>query len=426
MVSRRFGIVVPLASALAATTACELPQQPVPPPDPVLVVHAVLNTASDTQFVVVEGSNTGDTASIYNFGLVPAVPAMRPVWGAEVILEHLTPPAGCVSAIVRLSEQTLVDNRGDSVSRTGVYATDALCALRPGDRIGLIVRGLGHEVTGETTMPRVGSVAVGLLPRTQGGDTLLVQRERDSVWIALGDMSGAAVQYEVFRANQKTLRYPVDYPYSFVSDTAGAVIPGNLVLPFEGDDGVDLLQPGRYYVLTVAATDRNYFDFARSEGDLFTGRGFINHLDGGIGVFGSVDPATRILKIVAERRTPEEGRYRITGALTDGPVDATLELYRTQRVGPIEPFSAFLAGTWGGRPLSIGMADGALGEAWRGVFPHSFTAEIVAGTPPDTVRYFVGGTRGVIGVPFELLVQRASVAGEPPESLSAIQESTGQ
>jgi hypothetical protein len=294
--------------------------------------------------------------------------------------------------------------------------------------VALTVRALGHVVTGTTTVPSVGTVSVGVQSGTNGADTLLLQRERDSIWITTAGMTGAAVQYEVARQEHRNLLLPFDIPFTYITDTAGAVvIAGDLVMPFEGDEGADLLQPGRYYVLTVAAADRNYFDFARSEGDLFTGRGFINHLEGGIGVFGSVDPATRILKIVAQRRTAEEGRYRVTGAAAAGLVDATLEVYRTQPYGGIDPFSAFVAGTWAGQPLTSGVADGSFGESVRGINPEgsTFALEVLAGALPDTVRYFLNGVRAPAGQPFVLLAY-SSAAGElATDTLTAVQETVG-
>jgi hypothetical protein len=45
-------------------------------------------------------------------------------------------------------------------------------------------------------------------------------------------------------------------------------------------------------------TDTNYYDFVRSRSDPFTGRGFLNHLEGGIGVFGSVEAHTYYLRVI--------------------------------------------------------------------------------------------------------------------------------
>jgi hypothetical protein len=135
----------------------------------------------------------------------------------------------------------------------------------------------------------------------------------------------------------------------------------------------------------VAAADRNYFDFARSANDRFTGRGFINHLEGGIGVFGSMDPATRLLKVVTRRRTPEEGTYRIAGTVDAGPVDLTLDLYRRRIPDPAEPFSAFVTGTWVGGPLATGSVDGWFGPSFAFVADSSLlVGDDVASMAPAT------------------------------------------
>jgi hypothetical protein len=83
------------------------------------------------------------------------------------------------------------------------------------------------------------------------------------------------------------------------TDTLGVALPGDLVNPFEGGDaGRPVFGVGREYSLTVAVTDTNYYDFVRSRSDPFTGRGFLNHLEGGIGVFGSVAAYRYVLRVV--------------------------------------------------------------------------------------------------------------------------------
>jgi hypothetical protein len=55
---------------------------------------------------------------------------------------------------------------------------------------------------------------------------------------------------------------------------------------------------GLTHQLAVIAVDQNYFDYCRRTADVFTGGGLIMHLDGGIGVFGSVvTVATRTIVV---------------------------------------------------------------------------------------------------------------------------------
>jgi hypothetical protein len=107
------------------------------------------------------------------------------------------------------------------------------------------------------------------------------------------------LQIEVRRA-----RFQDDLQFVAVTDSLGLAIPGNVVDPFEGDSGSPVFQPGRSYVLTVALTDSNYYDFIRSRSDPLTGRGFINRLAGGIGVFGSVDQASFLVRVTDTTTQP--------------------------------------------------------------------------------------------------------------------------
>jgi len=48
--------------------------------------------------------------------------------------------------------------------------------------------------------------------------------------------------------------------------------------------------PGFTHQIVVSAVDVNYYDYYRHSSDLFTGSGPISHLDGAVGVFGSIVP----------------------------------------------------------------------------------------------------------------------------------------
>ena len=55
---------------------------------------------------------------------------------------------------------------------------------------------------------------------------------------------------------------------------------------------------GRTHQLAVIAVDENYFDYYRGTSDFSTATGLVMHLDGGIGVFGSVvTVATRTIVV---------------------------------------------------------------------------------------------------------------------------------
>jgi hypothetical protein len=154
----------------------------------------------------------------------------------------------------------------------------------------------------------------------------------------------------------------------------------------------------------VAVTDTNYFDFVRSFSDPLTGRGFINHLDGGVGVFGSVLTSNHDIGVIDEQRDPREGQYNISGTFNGISVDMMLDVY----LAPFSEFgffSAFVGGTW---------VDGAVATSADGSYTfHSsgvgslgghFSAQfLVVGA--DTVTYRMEGTPAAPTRPFDVVVR---------------------
>jgi hypothetical protein len=72
--------------------------------------------------------------------------------------------------------------------------------------------------------------------------------------------------------------------YSLFADTS-VVLPGTLQVL---DNGEDVFERRLSHQLAVIAVDQNYFDYYHRTSDFFTATGLVMHLDGGIGVFGSV------------------------------------------------------------------------------------------------------------------------------------------
>jgi hypothetical protein len=125
------------------------------------------------------------------------------------------------------------------------------------------------------------------------GQLLELDRQRDTIRIAIDAVLARAMQVEARWRDD-----PDEIALYLFTDTLGIALPGNLFNPFEGDSGRPVFEVGQEYSLTVAVTDTNYYDFVRSRSDPFTGRGFLNHLEGGIGVFGSVEARTYYLRVV--------------------------------------------------------------------------------------------------------------------------------
>jgi hypothetical protein len=63
------------------------------------------------------------------------------------------------------------------------------------------------------------------------------------------------------------------------------VLPGNL---HSLDTGEDVFEHSLTHLLAVIAVDENYFDYYHRTIDDFSTTGLVMHLEGGIGVFGSV------------------------------------------------------------------------------------------------------------------------------------------
>jgi hypothetical protein len=305
---------------------------------------------------------------------------------------------------------TLLESRpGDSAFVVPGTYRGTICRPEPGERLFLRVETpAGEVVTSATTVPGASGRTVTAGSLVPNGGAWVLDREQDTLAISVTPNYGKALQVEVRNAAR-----PDDLAFFFFTDTMALRFPGNLVNPFEGDDGESIFRAGRLYMLAVALTDSNYYDFLRSRSDPLTGRGFINHLTGGIGVFGSVETRIDWLRVVAPVDDPREGVYRITGMLDTTNVDATLELY-VDEVQP-ELFSAFVEGTWREGPIdasadgvfadrgpedmffqfgvaqdSLGVFTGVLNYAFEGVRP-------AAGTSfPVTVRWFDAAARATV------------------------------
>lgn len=274
---------VPLLAALAA---CELTEVTVPTGEPRVVVQAVLSAREAGQFVIVERSLTGESAAGSPADAVPDGEPRLPITGATVVLTH-EGPSPCDRPV-----DTLVPR----ASGSGVYQTSGLCALEPGDRVGLrVVTPRNGVVTGSTVIPGARAVSVRLATDSARAElqVLELDRQRDTIRIAVDGLFARALQVEVRWASE-----PDSIELYLFTDSLGVALPGDLFNPFEGDSGKPVFEPGRDYTLAVAVTDSNYYDFVRSASDPFTGRGFLNRLEGGIGVFGSVAVYRYILRVV--------------------------------------------------------------------------------------------------------------------------------
>jgi hypothetical protein len=137
-----------------------------------------------------------------------------------------------------------------------------------------------------------------------------------------------------------------DFGTKIYVDTTAFRLPAQVVNTFVIGDEDDVFRAGRDYVVSVALTDQNYFDYSRSRNNTFTGRGFINRLTGGIGIFGSLVASSTHMKAIGNIDDPREGSYTLTGTFGD---DVTVylrwDLYLAIESDSAE-FSAFVDGNW--------------------------------------------------------------------------------
>jgi hypothetical protein len=380
-------------------SACELTEVTVAPGQRVVVVQSVINLPPSQvfvergpeQFVVVEYSQTGDTTAISDHQVPPGDPA-QPISGALVTIEHLdgVPCAGRVDTLTELPSHRI------GAQGSGSYHFYLGCLPKGGDHLRLRVETpAGEVVTGTLTVPRATTreVTVGDAPVL--GDFLDLNRERDTMRLGVTPLPGGrALQVEARNAAD-----PDRLSFFTLTDTMGITLPGNLVNPFEGDSGESVFRAGRYYHLAVALTDSNYYDFLRSRSDPFTGRGFINHLSGGIGVFGAVETTDYTLRVVAPMNDPRDGWYQMDGFVDTGPLTLRLELYLDEVER--DQFSAFVGYLAPGVGLETS-GDGVFLPDGSGRMVFHFHTP--GNNPQADTTYQLTGVRRPGGAPFPVIL----------------------
>jgi len=319
---------------------CELTETVVPPGETVVVMQSIVSRTRSEQWVLLEYSLAGSVSRGPTGGPVPPESPRLPIAGALVTVEHLG-PGPCAARVDTLVEGPVVTS---GAVASGVYRWRVQCAYDAGDRLRVRAETpAGEVVTGATRLPGIGryDITVGTTAAQFPLDQLIMNRIADTMRIGVVPTFARAMQVEVRRAEDQN-----DIAIYLFTDTLGITLPGNMVNPFEGEDGGTVFRAGRFYLLSVAVIDSNYYDFIRSRSDPLTGRGFLNHVDGGIGLVGSVEAQSWLLAVVAPQTDPREGRYRITGTARDVSVDLTLDVYLDElgSTPQWDVFSAFVNG----------------------------------------------------------------------------------
>lgn len=301
-----------LLVAAVALGACSLEEVTIPLGERIIVVQAVLTLDPDAvaQYVLVEWSVTG-TAAIPNQDSLRGPPRPPlPISGADVIVTR---------------------DDGDSIRLLEIPDTLGVYKISWGDMVGFLQPGReyrlrvrvpdGREVRGRARMPAA-PVVTGLLP-----EGAAFNRDRDTLRIAWSGAQGSKGVFTQVRPRDVTRWVRM----VLFTDSTHFVIPGLLAFPLPSDSlPASVWIAGTRETFTVAAMDTNFFDFFRTGNDPFTGSGFLNRLQGGMGVFGAMAPVSRTYSVVADLDHPWEGRYELYSGSGAGP--DTLTLYVTRDV----------------------------------------------------------------------------------------------
>ena len=309
--------IAPITAALGAAlsaAACEFDATDVDRSTPLPVVHAVLNPGANDYVVLVEELLSGRVTLDEDVPFDVNDP-IRTGMGVPVS-----------GAIVRISDDDGNQATGvEGANLTGVYhfsnggTHSAALALVPGQRYHLhITTPRGDVVTGVTTIPThtESPVLEGISPFNRETDTVRLQ------WPAV--------------PTAKRIMVRVESPFGpfalFVQDSPMA-LPGNL-RSFFRIELPPVFVPGFTQQVLVSAVDSNVYDYYRSGNDPFTGRGIINRLSGGIGLFGALVPLSAVaVDVTATIDKPFEGEFRLVEQSATAP--PRIILYEVARTGPV-------------------------------------------------------------------------------------------
>lgn len=278
-----------------------------PPGADRVAVHGVLNPGVTDQVILVERALTGRT-------LLPRAPfdsidpivsdGGTPISNARVVVQNSRGD----SVVLREERSVRADGRGTGVYRfvnlEGVAdPTDFYPRLpvEPGEQYQLrVTTADGALITGRTTVPSAIGRIASTVPRQ-------FVRDRDSMFVGWPAISKAA-RYEVRIES-------VNGPFRTFVDSLEYLLAGSLThTDVSGRPRV--FWPGVRQLVTVSAVDSNYHDYYRGGSDEFGARGLITHLDGGVGVFGSMSRIReRILDVTADTAGSPAGRWQATTAI---------------------------------------------------------------------------------------------------------------
>ena len=354
-----------LVGLTAVVGSCEFGEIEIPEGDPMVVVHAVMRPDKDRQWVLVEQTLTG-TAEVDDSGepVIPGNAPHVPITNATVSVTNVSMPDDPCGDV--LFTETPAD--GDLSRSLGLYWGPPNCpTMRSGDSLvlrvetadGSIVTGRAEVVGADRMVLRVNEDSV-VVP----GPSLVFNRDFDTLEAEVFPAAGRALQVEIAHPDSMNKLEPV---FLMFVDSTAMTIPWDMLNFFDelfedesttsDNSPSSVFVAGKHHTVTVALMDDHFFDFERSANMDLSGRGFVNHLEGGMGVFGSIVAEANDLKVVGDIDDDREGGYRMVGTVQGVPVDIALELYVAAAEVDTTDMAAFVQGDWVLGDLD-GSADG--------------------------------------------------------------------
>jgi hypothetical protein len=210
-----------------AVSSCEFGEVAISDGESMLVAIAVMRPDIDRQWILVEQTLTGASATDDTLSSIfPGDTPPLPVTNALVSVTNISfsnDPCGVTSFTETPADPEL--NRS-----LGLYWGPADCpTMRPGDSLelrvetadGLVVTGRTEVVGAERVVLRVNGDSVAV-----PGPMLTLNRDTDTLEAEVEPMSGRSVQLEIARPDSMNMLDPM---FLMFLDTTAITVPGNLV-----------------------------------------------------------------------------------------------------------------------------------------------------------------------------------------------------
>jgi hypothetical protein len=360
---RRRSTLASMVLALVWFAGCEI-ETTAPAVEPRVVVHAVLNSTSNQQTILVE--QTLRSTSVGVNGTVP----YDPITDARVVLygprEDSTVAVGVPARPGAYLVQTITITDGSAGT-----APPNVLRLRPGERYRLRVESSLGLVTGETVIP--GGGPVDAVRRTFNLDHDTLRLDLTRVRNAAGYVLRHESRINVYERYKTRLDAALLRPLASQDDDEWA---------FSFAHGTVL--PGLPQTFTVIALDSNYLRYYEAGFDPFGDDTRGNTLLGGVGLFGSAAPLmSKTLDLTADIDTPIEGSWVADRASQTLPF--TLTLYASPVFPGEQPFDQRISVSGRGR-----ISAGPLLEVFGRTVGNSLSFDLIDPTETGMTSFATG------------------------------------